>query len=221
MGAIHRVLIVEDDAEVRARLVRAIEASATFEVMAACGSMHAARTALGRRLPSIALIDLGLPDGNGTDLVAWLCAQPVPVECLVLTLFADERHVVEAIRAGASGYLLKSEATDRIGDALGRVLAGESPISPAVARFVLRLARGHGEESRPAAEAPRLTPTEFEILGLIAKGFTAREIADLTERSPATVPGHVRNIYRKLAVHSRGEAIFEATQLGLLRGSER
>lgn len=217
MNAAHPVLIVEDDPVVRERLVEAVREAADFEVLAAVGSLHAARSVLGRRLPALALVDLGLPDGEGSSLIDWLAAQPERVEILVLTLFADERHVVGAIRAGASGYLLKHELSDEIVPVLRRVMAGESPISSAVARYILRLARPGPE---PAGEATagteRLTATELEVLRLLAKGFSAREIAQMTGRSPTTVPVHVRNIYRKLAVHSRGEAVFEAMQLGLI-----
>jgi DNA-binding NarL/FixJ family response regulator len=217
----HDVLIVEDEPTVRDRLAAAVDAAPGFRVSATVGSLHAARTALGRRLPDLALVDLGLPDGDGCSLIEWLAVQHERVECLVLTLFADETHVLRAVRAGASGYLLKTEKQADIGDAMARVMAGESPISPAVAGHILRLARPASTAPAPTAEAPRLTPTELEVLGLIAKGFTKREIAQLTGRSVTTVPGHVRNIYRKLSVHNRSEAVYEAMHLGLLSRGER
>lgn len=215
MGELTTIYIVEDDDDIRSRVINAVDAADDLKVLGEARSLHAARTALGRRLPDIALIDLGLPDGDGCQLIRWLTTQNPPVECLVLTVFGDEQHVVSAIEAGATGYLLKDEVLEEIAPQIRQVAQGGSPISPAVARYILHLARS--EPSEPAEDAPELTPTELEILGLIAKGYSAPEIAEMTERSPATVPVHIKNIYRKLAVHSRGEAVFEALQLGLIK----
>lgn len=210
------VYIVEDSCEITDKLTDAIAAADELELLGHASTLHAARSALGTRLPDVALVDLGLPDGDACGLISWLSTQPVPVECLVLSVFGDEHHVVTAIEAGASGYLLKGEALDEIVSQIELVLDGGSPISPAVARYILR--RLQPRESRKAAAAPRLTPTELEIMHLIAKGYSSNEIAGLTDRSMATVPGHIKNIYRKLAVHSRAQAVYEALQLGLIPG---
>ena len=216
--AINQVLVVEDDEAVRNRICQAIEQEPHLTVMAAVGTIHAARSVLGKRTPRLALIDLELPDDNGANLIRWLATQAPEVESLVLTVFGDERHVVSAIEAGAAGYLLKGENTQDVGPMLLKVLHGESPISPAVARHILVKARNAAAPAAPAQDdkSQRLTPTEFEVLRLIAKGYTAPEIAEMTDRSPSTIPVHVRNIYRKLSVHNRAEAVFEAIQLGLI-----
>ena len=211
------VLVVEDNDDVRARICTAIKQEPALALMADVATFHAASSVLGKQIPRLALIDLELPDGSGADLIRWLSTQSETVDSLVLTVFGDERHVVAAIEAGAAGYLLKGEDSLQIGPSLLKVLDGEAPISSAVARHILTRARR--TVLNPAARdetTERLTPTELEVLGLIAKGYSAPEIAAMTNRSPNTVPTHVRNIYRKLSVHSRGEAVFEAMQMGLI-----
>ncbi len=211
------MLVVEDNDDVRARICTAIKQEPALALMADVATFHAASSVLGKQIPRLALIDLELPDGSGADLIRWLSTQSETVDSLVLTVFGDERHVVAAIEAGAAGYLLKGEDSLQIGPSLLKVLDGEAPISSAVARHILTRARR--TVLNPAARdetTERLTPTELEVLGLIAKGYSAPEIAAMTNRSPNTVPTHVRNIYRKLSVHSRGEAVFEAMQMGLI-----
>jgi len=220
----HSVLVVEDNVDVRQRLQHTIDNEPDFKVCAAVGSLKAANAFLNSTLPSVALIDLGLPDGSGVNLINWLSVEAPHVETLVLTVFSDETSVVKAIEAGASGYLLKSETAENITFNLRMILRGESPISPSVARYILKSFRHrHSLQIEIISEAggitqnkSQLTPTEYEILNLIAKGYTSPEIADMTNRSIQTVPVHIKNIYRKLSVHSRGEAIFEAMQRGLL-----
>lgn len=215
------VLVVEDDEDVRGRICRAIESEPLLTIQAAVGSFHAAVSLLGRKLPRLALIDLELPDENGSTLIRWLASQAPSVDSLVLTVFGDERHVLSAIEAGACGYLLKSEDSDNVGPMLLKVVDGQSPISPAVARHILQRARKKKQLITQTPEkSERLTPTEFEVLRFIAKGYTSPEIAKMTNRSASTVPVHIRNIYRKLSVHSRGEAVFEAIQMGLVGSAE-
>jgi len=213
-----QVLVVEDDDNIRERICRVIGQTDELEILAQANSLKAAHAILETKTPSLALIDLGLPDGSGTRLIELLTTKNIP--SLVLTVFGDETNVVSAIRAGACGYLLKSEDPNKIGSMLLEVIDGGSPISPAVARHVLKQVRkdklapdtaGQAEES-----APRLTPTELEVLQLIAKGYTSPEIAALTNRAPSTILVHVRNIYRKLSVHNRGEAVYEAMNMGLI-----
>jgi DNA-binding NarL/FixJ family response regulator len=136
-------------------------------------------------------------------------------------VFGDEQHVVEALEAGALGYLLKDGTAEYIGASILEMLAGGSPISPAIARHLLRRFRGGapGEAAR-TEELPRLSEREGEVLRLIVKGFTYAEIAELLGVSSHTVTTHVRGIYRKLEVHSRSEAVYEALQLGLVKVDE-
>jgi DNA-binding NarL/FixJ family response regulator len=211
----HGVLLVEDDENTRGRLARAIAEHPALELRAAVGSCADARRELDRRQPAVLLTDLGLPDGDGVELIREVRRRGYKTEAMVVTIFGDEQHVVAAIEAGAMGYLLKDGSPDYIGQSILDMLAGGSPISPPIARYLLR--RFRTIEAAPAADVPRLSEREREVLGLIVKGFSYAEAARLTGVSPHTVTAHVRNIYRKLEVHSRGEAVYEALQLGLVK----
>jgi DNA-binding NarL/FixJ family response regulator len=211
----HSVLIVEDDAATREHLARAIAASAEFAVAATAGSLAAGLAALREHAPQVLIADLGLPDGSGIELIR---AAPPHTLSLVLTVFGDEQHAVSAIRAGALGYLLKGDSSPAIVAALRAVIDGGSPISPSIARYLLGAVRGHAPA--PADGAPELTPRELDVLRAIVKGFTYEEIGRLLDISQTTVAAHVRKVYRKLAVHSRSEATYEALQHGIVRADE-
>ena len=137
-------------------------------------------------------------------------------------MFGDEEHVVASIQAGATGYVLKDSLPDEFVALIRELRAGGSPISPLIARKLLRTFRTpKPAPAVPAASASAapdagLTPREAEVLGLVAKGFAFAEVARLLEMSPHTVTAHVKKVYHKLAVHSRGEAVYEATRMGLL-----
>jgi DNA-binding NarL/FixJ family response regulator len=136
----------------------------------------------------------------------------------VVTIFGDEAHVVAAIEAGALGYLLKDGTPDYIAGSILDMLAGGSPISPPIARYLLKRFRSlETTPGTPPVRLPRLSEREREVLGLIVKGFSYAEIARLLGVSAHTVTTHVRSIYGKLEVHSRGEAVYEALQLGLVK----
>src|SRR5690606_8872833 len=154
-------------------------------------------------------------------------------DVLVVTMFGDEQHVVASIEAGATGYLLKDASSERVAAAIHELRAGGAPISPSIARRVLARFRiaaasppaaGAAAPAGPGrpphdgsvpAESP-LTPRETEILRMVAKGLSFETVGEVIGISPHTVVTHVKKIYRKLAVHSRGEAVYEASQMGLL-----
>lgn len=220
----YSVLVVEDNKEVRSRICRAVNDDPSLKVFAEAGTLSEARKLLENELPAIVLIDLGLPDGGGESIISWLQKTAPQVETLVLTVFGDEAHVVSAIESGASGYLLKCDAVESICQNIRLVLNGESPISPAVARHILNLSRKEIVETRSEGNADNchniLTPTEIDVLRYIAKGYTAPEIAEKTGKSRNTVPVHIRNIYKKLSVHGRGEAVYQAIKMGII-GSDK
>jgi len=220
----HRVLLVEDDGPTRQHLARAVEAHPKLALLGTAASLAEGRGLLARGAPDVLLTDLGLPDGSGIELIRELRRSAPGAVAMAITALGDERTVIAAIEAGASGYLLKDGSFAEIGETLMELLAGGSPISPGVARYVLRrLQRSAGQEAdAPAADpaAPRLTDREHEILSLIAKGFSFPEIAGLLSISAHTVTTHVRHIYEKLEVSSRGSAVYEAVQLGLIRLEE-
>jgi len=214
----HGVLLAEDDAVTRTRLARVIDAHPQLRLIAAVGSAAAARRELARETPEVLLTDIDLGDGSGIDLIREVRRKGDATAPMVITIFGDEQHVVAAIEAGALGYLLKDGDADYIGSSILEMLAGGSPISPPIARYLLRRFRpGSATATAQAPDAPALSEREREVLNLIVKGFSYAEIAGVLAVSVTTVTSHVRNIYRKLDVHSRGEAVYEALQLGLVK----
>ena len=219
----HTVLLVEDDDHTRARLAEVVSRHLRLRLVAAVPSLAEARASLARVLPDVLLTDLGLPDGNGIELVRELRERQAPTLPMVITVFGDEQHVIAAIEAGALGYLLKDGSPDSIGTAILELIGGGSPISAPIARYLLKRFRPAASGVRGPGEAgnlPRLSEREHEVLTLIVKGFSYAEAARLMGISPHTVTAHVRSIYGKLEVHSRGEAVYEALQLGLVKLDE-
>lgn len=210
-----RVLIIEDDPPTRERLAAVIADADGLELAGTAGDCAEARALLARDPPpAVMLVDLGLPDGSGVELIRESRALAPPPEAMVISVFGDERHVVGAIEAGASGYLLKDATAAQIADSIAQLLAGGSPISPGIARHLLRRFQEPPPEADP--DIPKLTPRETDVLQLITKGLSYAEIAGTLGMSVHTVTSHIKHIYRKLEVRSRGEAVFEALQRGLL-----
>lgn len=209
------VYIVEDDPHTRARLVDAVHTDTRLTVIGQAGKLSDvmedwADVSLARAV----LIDLGLPDGDGVDLIAKLSQLPEPPSLLVISVFGDERHVIRAIEAGAVGYLLKDSDEETLADSIVRTINGECPINPSIARHLLkRFQPSHASEV--PLKSP-ITPRETEVLTLIARGYGNPEIANLLKMSTNTVTTHTKAIYRKLAVNSRSEAVFEAAQMGII-----
>jgi DNA-binding NarL/FixJ family response regulator len=218
----HSVLLVEDDEATRARLARAIETRPELRLMGLAASCREAIAALDREAPDVLLTDLGLPDGSGIDIIREVRRRGLATESMAITVFGDERHVVAAVEAGATGYLLKDGSSDYVTESILQLLAGGSPISPPIARHLLTRFRDEpsppkGAEREPV---PALTEREREVLLYLVKGFTGPEIGRFLGISGHTVASHVKSIYRKLEVRSRGEAVYEAMQLGLVEERE-
>jgi DNA-binding NarL/FixJ family response regulator len=220
------VLIVEDEPEFRMRFKQIVESEPTLELVGVAANKREAQELIDQTKFDVMLIDLGLPDGNGTDLIRQVSAKRPDVDIMVVTVFGDEQHVVSAIEAGATGYILKDSTAADVVSCIRLLRAGGSPVSPVVARSVLRAIRNRmgvpGTTTRPSGggsgpENNPLSARETEILQLLAKGMSFNEIGEILGISPHTVTAHIKKIYRKLAVHSRGEAVYEATQMGLLR----
>lgn len=164
--------------------------------------------------PELALIDLGLPDGSGVELIRELSAAHPRCQCIVSTIYADDAHVFPALRAGARGYLLKDQPREKMVAALRGIAAGEPPLSATIARRLLRM---FGDEpGRAASTEQPLSPRERETLVLIAKGCRLPEVALHLGVTRNTAAGFIKNVYRKLEVSSRAEATIEATRLGLV-----
>jgi DNA-binding NarL/FixJ family response regulator len=216
---VHTVLLVEDDDATRARLARAVAQDPGLALVGTAGSCGEARTQLGRLVPDVLLVDIGLPDGSGIDLIRECKRAAAGTEAMVITVFGDEQHVVAAIEAGASGYVLKDGSNAYVAESIRALVNGGSPISPAIARHLLRRFRAPSPPVAPPAgeEVPGLTEREHEVLGLLVKGFTFHEIGELLGISAHTVTTHVKHIYGKLEVRSRAEAVYEALQLGIVK----
>lgn len=211
----YRLFVVEDDPHTRKRLVALAEQDDRLKVVGEAGDLAGALQMMAVvQACDAALIDLGLPDGDGADLIQQLSALPDGPCTLVISVFGDERHVVRAIEAGASGYLLKDSDEISLADAIVRTILGESPINPAIARHLLR--RFQQPTNNDITPPSPITPRETEVLTLIARGYSNAEIAKVLELATNTVTSHTKSIYRKLAVGSRSEAVFEATQMGLI-----
>lgn len=218
-----RVLIVEDDPQMREFFEGCVARSKRLAVASAVGSLSDARRFLdGTELPvEVLLTDLGLPDGCGVDLIRHARVRHPDCEALVISMFGDEDNVLASIEAGALGYIHKDAAPDDIAQTIIDMKEGASPISPMIARRVLARFRAR-KPPMPASPAvvdrdiPSLSRREQEVLELIARGFSYIEIARLQQVSVHTVQTHIKNLYSKLAVHSKAEAVFEATRMGLL-----
>jgi len=217
------VAIVEDDLGFRRALAEAIEGTQDIRLAAAAGTRAEGLAMLQGAPADVLLVDLGLPDGSGIDVIKAAAQLWGSCAVMVSTNFGDETHVIRSIEAGASGYLLKDSTPARIVEEIRSVASGGSPISPIIARQVLARFRqiGTGGTSRSATPDDTqqlLSVREKEVLELITKGFTANEIARLMSLSPFTVRSFVRRIYSKLNVTSKAEAIYEARNQGILDG---
>jgi DNA-binding NarL/FixJ family response regulator len=210
------VLIVEDEPDSREYLAHAIGADPGLSLVAAVPMLAEGVALLAQTLADVLLVDLDLPDGNGTELIRFARTVGADTQCMVVTVFGDEVSVIAAIQAGARGYLLKDDRASDICTAVHQLAAGGSPLSPAIARHVLqRFAEPPGGAAQPQhGTFPKLSERETEILRYVVKGFTFPEIGELMSLSAHTVTTYARRIYRKLEVRSRSEAVFEALSRG-------
>jgi DNA-binding NarL/FixJ family response regulator len=215
------VAIVEDDLGFRSALARALLAAPDMKLAGTAGTKAEGIALLQGPPVDVLLVDLGLPDGSGIEVIRAAARQWPSCSIMVSTNFGDETHVMRSIEAGAAGYLLKDSSQAKIVDEIRSLASGGSPISPIIARQVLARFRqaapaGTGGAKLPADPPSPLSTREKEVLDFITKGFTAVEIAKLMDLSHFTVRTFVRRIYSKLNVTSKAEAIYEAKTLGLL-----
>lgn len=213
------ILVVEDHEQMQAWLCEVAESAFPGATVVTASTLGHAREQLQSRQFNLALVDIGLPDGNGIDLIRDITDQSQP-ECysVVTTIYDDDQHLFAALESGAKGYLLKDQPRDRLSAQLQGISRGEPPLSPSVARRILRYFQS---TSSPAAEdAPeadtQLTQRETDVLKLLARGFKRHEIADRLGITANTVAGYVKTIYRKLNISGRSEATLQAVKLGLI-----
>ena len=211
------IMVVEDDPVFLNRFCRIIATDPELALFAAVPDCASARQALAKGAPDVLLTDLGLADGSGISIIRETSQRYPETDTMVVTVFGDEEHVLAAIEAGAKGYILKDSIPEAFVGLVKQLRAGGSPISPIIARQLLkRFKPGAAPNNVRQAPEPGLSGRESEVLSLIAKGFSFGEIARLLGVSPHTVTTHVKKIYQKLAVHSRGEAVYEAGKMGLI-----
>ncbi len=218
-----KVALVEDDAAFQEAFRTALAGAPDLAMAGVAATAAEARAMLTAPPADVLVVDLGLPDGSGIEIIGEATTRWPGCAIMVATTFADERHVIASIEAGASGYLLKDSPLPTIAQDIRVLHGGGSPISPRIARQVLmrfrpdeRPAEAAEAEVEAKSAAPSLSDREKETLQLITRGFSFEEIAELMGVSRNTVLTFVRRIYAKLEVRSKTEAVFEARAHGLL-----
>jgi DNA-binding NarL/FixJ family response regulator len=220
------VAILEDSPHAIASMRYALEAPAqalclNWQLLQHCTHSAAMIEWLNQNPVDVLVCDLELPDFSGLAVIAH-CAEHYPkTEIMVCTVFEDDSNIFESLRQGASGYILKSDITRSFTHSLDQIMQGGSPMSPKIARRIL----AHLNPKPALPQSPTklvndaqltLTPKELEVLDLVSRGFRHAEIAQHMNVSVNTISTHAKNIYKKLQVNSKGEAVFEARQLGFI-----
>ena len=209
-----RVAIVEDQTRTREGLATLIDGSTGLVIAGSFGSMEDALREIPRAPPDVLLSDIGLPGMSGIEGVRRLRERVPGVQVLMLTVHADDSHVFEAVCAGASGYLLKDTPPERLVEAIRELHGGGAPMSPEIARKVVDT---FSRVAPPRKPEHALSPRELELLELFAAGHGYKTAARQLDLSIDTVRFHVRNVYAKLHVHSKSEAVIRALKMGLVR----
>ncbi len=225
-----RLYLIEDDPLILQFVRETLALRPGWRLLGVSTSLaHACEHALSAPA-HVFLIDLGLPDGRGEALVELLARHRPQAERLVFTVFGEESRLVEALEAGATGYVLKGCSAHDLVTAIEQIRSGGAPISPLLARRLLQRFRtqptpppdaavgptGEGGEIGTSVESIQLSPRESAVLQLLAQGYVNKEIAQRLSIAPATVGSHIKNLYRKLAVHSRVQVVRSAQERGLL-----
>jgi len=208
-----RVAIVEDDVTTREGLAALIQGTPGFQCVGRYGSVEELLRRPPDRVAHVVLLDINLPGISGSDGVRLVRERWSSTEVLMLTVYADQSKIFESICNGAVGYLLKKTPPARLIDAIQEAASGGAPMSPEIARKVVTLFR-----KTPVAERPSetLTPQELRVLQLLADGYSYQAAAERLSISLNTVRSYVRNVYDKLHVHSKSEAVSKALRSGLI-----
>lgn len=207
-----RVLIVDDDAEIRNGLKWVIEHSNGFVCVGTYGRFNDALVKIEDDVPDVVLMDIGMPEKNGIESVEILKQKYPDIQCLMLTVHSDDEKIFQSLRVGAVGYLLKKTPPDALLAAIRDAYAGGAPMSTEVARKVL----GYFQQQRNDKLSSSLSKREFEVLQALIDGYTYKAIADKLFVSTNTISFHLRNIYAKLHVRSRAEAVAKAIKGGII-----
>jgi DNA-binding NarL/FixJ family response regulator len=213
------ILLLEDLPEIRAWMRKLVLQVFPGATISESSRVHDAIEMVAAVKFDLALIDLGLPDGSGVDVVTRLRDMQPDAQSVVVTIHDDDEHLFPALQAGAFGYILKEQARELITEQLQRISQGEPPLSPSIARRVMAYFSAKAKPQVQANAMPNvsLTDRESEVLLRVAKGYTLPEIGVQLGLSRHTIADYVKQIYRKLNVSSRAEAALEAQRLGLFR----
>jgi DNA-binding NarL/FixJ family response regulator len=217
-----QILLLEDLPEIRAWLKALVLQVFPDAQISEASRIHDALELVNAMRFDVALLDLGLPDGSGVEVVQALREKQPDAQSVVVTIHEDDDHLFPALQAGAFGYLLKEQAREQLSEQLQRISQGEPPLSPSIARRVIQYFTAQARQ-QPMQEPDNVTPhvqltdRENEVLLRVAKGFTLPEIGVQLNLSRHTIADYVKQIYRKLNVSSRAEAALEAQRLGLFR----
>ncbi|RYG13804.1 MAG: response regulator transcription factor [Burkholderiales bacterium] len=217
------IYLIEDDTTVRDFVMRTLESRPEWKLVGYSGSLTHARAHAANAAASVYLVDLGLPDGRGEDILKALSKSNPGSELLVFTVFGDETRLIGAIEAGATGYVLKGCTPEELVSAIEQIQEGGAPISSLLARLLLKRLRSV-QDSLPPILASDLGSTtdvilserETDVLKLVAQGYVNKEIARKLDISGHTVGSHIKNLYRKLAVHTRVQVVRIAQERGLV-----
>lgn len=214
------ILIVEDISETRKWLTDIVCDVFPGVQVDETKSVQEGINAANNNSYNLALIDLGLPDGSGLDVLRHIKQTNLNTICVITTVMGDDTHIVAALSAGAQGYLLKEQTAQMIGRQLTQLVEGMPALSPSIAQRIMEHFRLTGPVSEPES---KLTAREMEVLALIGKGHRNIDVANDLGMAETTVASHIKAIYRKLGISSRAEASWHAVQLGLganLRGKD-
>jgi DNA-binding NarL/FixJ family response regulator len=199
-----QVALVEDDDEIRANLTYMIGHSPSFRLAGSYADAESALADLPRRKPEVVLMDINLPGADGVECVRQLKGKMPKVQFIMLTVYEDGNRLFKSLMAGASGYLLKRTPPERLLTAIQEAHRGGAPMTPEIAR---RVVQHFQQTSGPASELGKLTPREQEVLAQLASGYRYKEIEVNLKISEGTLRSYIANVYEKLRVHSRTEAV--------------
>lgn len=212
MKNLNSILLIEDFEEIRSWLADLLREAFGEVNITEAATVAQAYSHLDLQLFDLIVIDLNLPDGTGVDILRRIKTQGLTAHCVVATAYDDDAHLLSALQAGADGYLLKDQPGEQLIRDLHGILNGSPPLSPPIARRIMRLAK---QEPATLLIIP-ITPREEEVLTYIAKGLNRVEVAQVLNVSAHTITTHVRSIYSKLDISSRAEATVEAIRRGLI-----
>ena len=210
------ILMVEDDSDVRSWLSEVVAQAFDDAIITEASTVGQALSHLSRQEFELAILDFNLPDGTAIDIIKRINSATPDTYCVIATIFDDDQHVFESLRAGAQGYLLKEQNASELAQDLRGILSGNPPISPPVARRIIRYFNERNRDASNEISDCNITRRECEILTMVAKGLNRTDIAASLNLSTNTVATHIKSIYRKLDISSKTEATMKAISLGLI-----